>query len=164
MTGTALHFQRISAQSVQARACLDAYFTELAARFEGGLDRGLANSAKEEPGFWFIAATRGQAVLACAGLRLITPETAELKHMWVSPVARGQGVARALLAHMEAFAASLGFQHLRLDTNKVLVEAHALYRRAGYAEVSRFNDNPYAHLWFVKHLNPVAGSASPATG
>ena len=46
----------------------------------------------------------------------------------------------------------MGLATIRLDTNKALVEAHALYRKAGYREVARFNDNPYAHHWFEKAL------------
>ena len=45
-----------------------------------------------------------------------------------------------------------GYGQVVLDTNKALIEAHALYRKAGYRETERFNDNPYAHLWFVKDL------------
>jgi hypothetical protein len=41
---------------------------------------------------------------------------------------------------------------LRLDTNAALAEAQALYRASGYAEIARFNDNPYAHHWFEKRL------------
>jgi hypothetical protein len=41
---------------------------------------------------------------------------------------------------------------IRLETNHVLEEAIALYRGAGYAEVPRFNDEPYAHHWFEKRL------------
>jgi hypothetical protein len=33
-----------------------------------------------------------------------------------------------------------------------LTEAIALYRSAGYVEVSRFNDEQYAHHWFEKAL------------
>jgi ribosomal protein S18 acetylase RimI-like enzyme len=33
-----------------------------------------------------------------------------------------------------------------------LTEAQALYRSAGYREIARFNDNPYADLWFEKVL------------
>ena len=148
----ALQFVEIPPDSAEAQACLEAYFSEIAARFEGGLDRSRANSAKAEPGFWFILARRGDEVVGCAGLRQITQETAELKHMWVATASRGQGVARALLGFMERRARDLGFSVMRLDTNKVLVEAHALYRRADYAEIGRFNDNPYAHLWFAKRL------------
>jgi len=41
---------------------------------------------------------------------------------------------------------------LRLETNKALTEAQALYRSSGYHEVRPFNDEPYAHHWFEKAL------------
>jgi hypothetical protein len=41
---------------------------------------------------------------------------------------------------------------LRLETNRALAEAIALYRAAGYREVAAFNDEPYAHHWFEKSL------------
>ena len=45
-----------------------------------------------------------------------------------------------------------GLKALRLDTNRALTEAHALYRSERYREVARFNDNPCAHHWFEKRL------------
>ena len=39
-----------------------------------------------------------------------------------------------------------------LDTNRTLTEAVALYARAGYTEIERYNDNPYAEAWFEKAL------------
>ncbi len=33
-----------------------------------------------------------------------------------------------------------------------LTAAVAMYRRSGYVEVPRYNDNPYAQHWFEKHL------------
>ena len=41
---------------------------------------------------------------------------------------------------------------MRLETNRALVEAIALYRSAGYTEVPAFNDETYAHHWFEKRL------------
>jgi hypothetical protein len=41
---------------------------------------------------------------------------------------------------------------VRLETNKTLVEAISLYRSTGYVEVPPFNDEPYAHHWFEKHI------------
>jgi len=41
---------------------------------------------------------------------------------------------------------------LRLETNKALTEAQALYRSSGYREVRPFNDESYAHHWFEKAL------------
>jgi hypothetical protein len=39
-----------------------------------------------------------------------------------------------------------------LDTNGSLGEAIALYRRSGYRDIERYNDNPYAEHWFAKDL------------
>jgi hypothetical protein len=41
---------------------------------------------------------------------------------------------------------------VRLETNRTLTEAVAMYRAAGYVEVEPFNDEPYAHHWFEKRL------------
>jgi GNAT superfamily N-acetyltransferase len=53
---------------------------------------------------------------------------------------------------IEAEARALGLGALRLDTNRALEEAHALYRRLGYREIARYNDNPYADHFFEKPL------------
>jgi hypothetical protein len=41
---------------------------------------------------------------------------------------------------------------LRLETNRSLTEAIAMYHSAGYLEVDPFNDEPYAHHWFEKRI------------
>jgi GNAT superfamily N-acetyltransferase len=72
--------------------------------------------------------------------------------MWVAPTARGQGLGRLLLADLEARSRGLGHHIVRLDTNGVLSEAIAMYERAGYHPIERYNDNPFAEHWFEKHL------------
>jgi hypothetical protein len=42
--------------------------------------------------------------------------------------------------------------HLRLDTNATLTGAIAMYRRLGWSSVAGYNDDPYAQVWFEKHL------------
>ncbi len=51
--------------------------------------------------------------------------------------------------------ADLGHTTVRLDTNGTLVEAIAMYERAGYRHIGRYNDNPYAQAWFEKELGRV---------
>jgi ribosomal protein S18 acetylase RimI-like enzyme len=72
--------------------------------------------------------------------------------MWVDPRARGLGIGRRLLAELEQHAIAGGSRTVRLETNKALTEAIAMYRAAGYREVEAFNDEPYAHHWFEKHI------------
>ena len=50
---------------------------------------------------------------------------------------------------------------VRLDTNGTLDEAIAMYERAGYRRIGRYNDNPYAEAWFEKDLTgPAAVSVA----
>jgi DNA-binding MarR family transcriptional regulator/GNAT superfamily N-acetyltransferase len=142
--------------SPDARRCLDAYFRELAARFEGGFDADADVSARiadmtPPAGLFVIARLDGDAV-GCGGFKRIDERVAEIKRVWTAPSARGIGVARRMLRTLEAASRRQGLKTLRLDTNRALSEAHALYRSEGYREIARFNDNPYAHHWFEKRL------------
>jgi DNA-binding MarR family transcriptional regulator/predicted GNAT family N-acyltransferase len=142
--------------SADARRCLDAYFTELAARFKGGYDADTDDSAPAEAmappsGLFVIARLDGDAV-GCGGLKRTDKATAEIKRVWTAPSARGMGVARRVLRTLEAAARDMDLKTLRLGTNRALTEAHALYRRQGFREIARFNDNPYEHYWFEKRL------------
>ncbi|KRE96793.1 MarR family transcriptional regulator [Frateuria sp. Soil773] len=138
----------------EARACIDAYLREIDERFEGGFDA--ARSVSADPaelvpptGAFMLARLDGEA-LGCGGLKLGARGVGEIKRMWVAPSARGLGIAQRLLEALEAQAAAMGVRTLRLDTNRSLVEARALYARNGYVEIARYNDNPYADHWFEK--------------
>jgi ribosomal protein S18 acetylase RimI-like enzyme len=66
---------------------------------------------------------------------------------------RGLGLGRRLLAAIEDHARERRVRTLRLETNRTLTEAIALYRSAGYREVPAFNDEPFAHHWFEKRID-----------
>lgn len=104
-------------------------------------------------GAWLLGRA-GKDAVACGGVRLLSPEVAEIKRMYVAPAARGQGVAMALLTRLEAAAAVLGARVVRLDTGPGMEVAVALYRRAGYAEIADYNGNPDAGWWFEKPIEP----------
>jgi DNA-binding MarR family transcriptional regulator/GNAT superfamily N-acetyltransferase len=145
-----------SPDSEDARRCLEAYFRELKARFETGFDAAADDSARAEDmtppsGLFVIARLDGEAV-GCGGFKRIDKTTGEIKRVWTTPPARGSGVARRVLRALETAAREAGLKTLRLDTNRALTEAHALYRNEGYREVARFGDNPYADHWFEKRL------------
>jgi len=103
-------------------------------------------------GALFIARLRGQPV-GCGALKLHRNAPAELKRMWIAPAARGLGLGRRLLLELEQHAGEAGVSVVRLETNRALDEAIALYRRSGYVEVEAFNSEPYAHHWFEKRLS-----------
>ena len=142
--------------SPDARRCLEAYFRELEARFEGGFDAAADDSARAEdmtpPSGLFVVARLEDEAVGCGGFKRVGETTGEIKRVWTAPSARGMGVARRMLRTLEAAARGAGVKTLRLDTNRALTEAHALYRSEGYREIARFNDNPYADHWFAKRL------------
>jgi ribosomal protein S18 acetylase RimI-like enzyme len=71
----------------------------------------------------------------------------------VHPDWRGAGLGGRMLRALEEAAIDHGRSVVRLDTNSVLTDAVSMYRRAGYTEIARYNDNPYAHHWFEKALD-----------
>ena len=93
-----------------------------------------------------------EIAVGCGGLKRINDTTGEIKRMWVHPDWRGLGLGRRLLAELEAAAERMGYARVVLDTNETLTEAIALYDRAGYYSIERYNDNPYAQRWFAKEL------------
>jgi DNA-binding MarR family transcriptional regulator/GNAT superfamily N-acetyltransferase len=142
--------------SDDARFCIESYLTELAERFDEGFDRDRTRTAEpdeltEPHGLMLVARLDGRPV-GCGGLKLHGEAPAEVKRLWVDRSARGLGVGRRILADLEAHAARRGVTVVQLDTNRSLHEARALYGSAGYREVPRFNDEPYAHHWFEKRL------------
>ncbi len=144
------------ADSADALWCLEHYFAELARRFEEGFDPGkgaAAGAAAMNPphGWFFVARLDGRPV-GCGGLTRLAAREGEIKRVWTAPDARGLGVARRIVAAIEATAREAGMTILRLDTNRALKEAHALYRKLGFVETVRYNDNPYADHWFEKRL------------
>lgn len=144
------------AASRDARWCIEQYYRELDDRFDTGFDpaRSIpADSHELTPpaGLMLIARLRRQAV-GCGALKLHPDRTAELKRMWIAPQMRGLGLGRRLLGELEGAALRSGIQVIRLETNRTLIEAIALYRRCGYREVEAFNAEPYAHHWFEKDL------------
>jgi ribosomal protein S18 acetylase RimI-like enzyme len=148
-----------------SRYCLQQYFTELAERFQAGFDPDRSISAADEEltppaGLLLVATLHGEPI-GCGALKFHDGQPTELKRMWIAPQARGMGLGRRLLAELEDHAVAAGSQLIRLETNRTLREAIALYQSAGYREVAAFNDEPYADHWFEKVL--ASGPAQQAS-
>lgn len=150
-----LELRAAAPDGAEVGQCLARYFDELNRRFDGGFDPGdhaYSGAARPKLSSYAVLAWLDGGPVGCAFLYWEDRSAAEIKRMWVAPEARGKGIARRLLRHLEDKARELGFSSIRLDTNKALPEAQALYRSAGYVEIARYSDNPYAHHWFGKML------------
>ena len=158
LTAGLVHIDVADPASPDARHCVASYFRELDERFPGGFDPVRSISADDEdlrePSGLLLLARLRQKPIGCGALKLHGSAPCEIKRMWVSPDARGLGVGRRLLQELEDRALLYGVTTIRLETNGTLDAAIGLYRSSGYVEVERFSDEPYAHHWFEKHLDP----------
>lgn len=148
--------RRIPADSPDAIALVRAMVDDVSEVYRA-FDRSRGPSATPQdmspPGGGFVALydEDGRAV-AGGGVKRLDAGTAEIKRMYVVPDRRGQGLARALLAALEALARELGYATVRLDTGPLQPRALALYQSAGYSEIPDYNGNPYATFWGEKIL------------
>lgn len=86
-----------------------------------------------------LIAWKGETPLACGMLRSFAPGIAEVQRLYVTPAARGLGLARQISLDLMDHARSNGFHTIRLDTARPLTAAIALYRSLGFKERSPYH-------------------------
>lgn len=99
----------------------------------------LSVDALRVPEIRFFVAEDGEDVLGTIALAR-KEGYGEVKSMFVDPSARGRGVARALLRHVESVAREMGVPVLRLETGNLLEAAIALYTAQGFRPCGAFGD------------------------
>lgn len=91
----------------------------------------------------FFGAWSGERLVGCIGVKHVAavaeePAYGEIKRLFVLDSERGRGLARRLVASVEADLLSRDVRLARLETGIHQHEALALYRRLGYAECPPF--------------------------
>ena len=108
---------------------------------EDDVDRAMLNllgpDVAPPKGTLLVARLDGVAV-GCGAIRRHDAETAEVKRMYVTPAARGRGIAAAILAALEAAAADLGYRRVILETGTRQEEAMRLYETRGWTPIENF--------------------------
>jgi len=92
----------------------------------------------------FLVARLDHEPVGCGGVRRVSDGIGEVKRMYVRPVARRRGVARAVLRDLHRRARALGYARLMLETGILQPEAIALYESEGYVGIAPYGD--YADL------------------
>lgn len=157
ITTSLVELRQVDPEAPEAQRCLRAYVAELNRRApQRGFDPSKGSTAEPHQvrppnGAFVIAYLRGEAV-GCGAVKHQPGNVSDVKRMWLAESARGLGLGRRLLEHLEQLAREHGSHKTRMETNDVLSEAIALYRSAGYVEVAPFNDEPFADRWFAKPL------------
>lgn len=90
----------------------------------------------------FLAGLVDGEPLACGAVVFHGRDYGEVKRIYVSPRARGLGLAKRLLARLEAEARQRGLLLLRLETGRRQPEALALFAAQGFQMRGVFGDYP----------------------
>jgi ribosomal protein S18 acetylase RimI-like enzyme len=92
------------------------------------------------------------------------PDALLLENIAVTPAMQGRGVGRMLLGVVEAEARRRGLPAVRLYTNAAMVENIALYRRVGYVETGRDEQDGFRRVFMTKWLDAAEeGGPTSAT-
>jgi GNAT superfamily N-acetyltransferase len=121
-----------------ARLLIGELDSHLAEQYPGSPINGIDVDAFTQAGGYFVLALEGDTALGCGAFRPIDTASAEIKRMFVRPVARRRGVARGILQHLEAEIRRRGFRTIVLETGCQQLEAIALYEAAGYSPIPTF--------------------------
>lgn len=95
-------------------------------------------SLSTEPESWAWLARLDGAPAGCVLLYGETDDLAEFKRLWVTPDARGRGVARALVGRVIERARADGYGTLGLTTPPWSEAAQALYEEVGFERVPAY--------------------------
>jgi putative acetyltransferase len=123
-----------------------ALITSLNAELQAMYPEPGANHFKLDPGEVaqgrgaFLVVYREGTPVGCGALRMLDPQTGELKRMYVDPTQRGQGLGRRLVAALEAEARTLGVQRLVLETGTRQLAALALYEATGFRPIPLYGE------------------------
>ena len=120
-----------------------------------------------QPNVVFAVARDGAGRAVGCGAVVLSPEFGELKRLFVSPVARGQGLALRLLAKLEAEAVARGCGLLTLESGPFQPEALRLYERFGFERCGPFGgyaDDPLSVFMAKRVAVAQAGVTAPAAG
>jgi N-acetylglutamate synthase-like GNAT family acetyltransferase len=106
----------------------------------------------ERCGVWLAVAET--SVVGCIALRALPRlgNCGEVKRLYVRGAHRGRGIAHALLAELESYAAEFGYEWLYLDTAGNMTAAIRFYEARGYENCGRYNNNSQATIFMRKSM------------
>lgn len=149
-----VRIERVSYDHPDAAKLIEEVQQEYVVRYGGPDDTPVDPAEFGPPEGLFLVGYLDGAPAACGGWR-VRGSDAELKRMFVTQTARGRGLARLILAELEAAALASGHDRLILETGSKQPEAVALYRSAGYADIKPFGH--YAGAPLAIHLGKALG-------
>lgn len=75
-----------------------------------------------------------------------------MKRLYVTAEGRGQKLGKRLVERLFDDARAIGYREMRLDTLPSMLDAQALYRRFGFAEMAPYYDTPVQGTVFMRKV------------
>src|SRR4051794_21035352 len=129
--------ERVSGSTPEAAALIAELDEVLGALYDAEQRHGLSVEQVFQPNVRFFVAYIDGAAVGCGAVSLFDGY-AEVKRMYTCAAARGRGVGKALLAHIEQEARIAGKAVLRLETGTLQTLAIALYEGCGFQACGPF--------------------------
>jgi putative acetyltransferase len=134
--------ERTDPRLPKARALIDALDALLISLYPMESNHLVAVDRLAEPDTRFFIAERDGKAMGCGAIMICGQDYAEVKRVYVAPNGRGLGLARMLLARLEAETRDLGLPALRLETGRYQPEALGLFKSYGFELRGSFGDYP----------------------
>ena len=141
-------------REASVRALIDELDAYQAVLYPAESNHGLDLDEMSQPAMRFFSITVDGEVMGCGGYWR-HDDYGEVKRLYVSPKARGLGLGRKLMAHIEDAMRAEGLGLSMLETGVSQPEALGLYHALGYGFRGPFGDYPTddpLSVFMEKHL------------
>jgi GNAT superfamily N-acetyltransferase len=118
-------------------------------------DQAAVLAVLQDPPLGFFVAEHDGSIAGCVLCKPLPhlDRAVECKRLFVVPELRGHGLASLLMDAVESAARAAGAHWMYLDSAVEFAAAIALYRRRGYHDCPRYNDNAQATVFLRKELS-----------
>ena len=127
-------------RSLEVDLCFQGFEKELAA---------LPGAYAPPKGRLYLA-YNGAIPAGCVALRPLGEGVCEMKRLYVTPAARGEGLGRRLALRAIEAAREIAYERMRLDTLPSMQKAIELYRELGFVEIAPYYESPVVGALFFE--------------
>lgn len=91
-----------------------------------------------------------KTAVGCVALRKLDDTCYEMKRLYIRSMYRGLHIGKILMEKDISDARKIGYRHIRLDTSPFMQEAIQMYKKYGFYEIIRYNNNPAPTAFLCK--------------
>lgn len=93
----------------------------------------------------------------CVCLKRLNSSIGEVKRLYVKPAFRGKRIGKMLVGKLLEEARKIGYERIRLDSTRYMLNAHDLYRSFGFQEIAPYPESEipkdYHTHWIFMELS-----------